>query len=54
MLLNLLFKSWLSVVLRRGTVKQSQDYTFGILENYHSCRINDFTTLVMQGFEIVG
>ena len=30
---------------RRGTVKQSHDYMFGILENYHCCRVVDFTVL---------
>ena len=34
---------------RRGTVKQSHDYKFGILENYHCCRVGDFTALVWCG-----
>ena len=32
-------------VCRRGTFKQSHDYKFGILENYHCCRVDDFTPL---------
>ena len=30
---------------RRGTVKQSHDYKFGILENYHYCHAGNFTAL---------
>ena len=33
------------LAFRRGTVKQSHDYKFGILENYHCCRVGDFTAL---------
>ena len=33
-------------IFRRGTVKQSYDYKFGILENYHCCRVGNFTALV--------
>ena len=40
---------WFFRVYRRGTVKQSHDYKFGILENYHFCGDGDFLALAWSG-----
>ena len=44
------FEYWIEhfnfgLLFRRGTVKQSHNYMFDILENYHSCTVGDLTAL---------